>query len=161
MEIQFQAFLQFLLAAAQWAAIYTGWFTAGERNPDVHWVRGWLDHGSGLDGSKKRKGCWCYRKSNYDFSVTEPVAHSVYRLSYAGSSSLLFLILLVPFILPSSPSCYSPSFLYLLLFAFSLFSFSTCPFHVLIVLLLLFPFSSRHSSFLIPFFQSHNFLSSL
>ena len=54
------------------------------------------------------------------------------------------------FALSSSPSCYSLSFPCLLLFVFFRFSVPYCPFHVLIILLLLVPFSSCHSVFFFP-----------
>ena len=75
------------------------------------------------------------RESNYDFSVTEPVAHSLYLLRYVGftlheimkkiffsfsfSLSLIFFFLVFAlFALSSSPSRYSLSFPFLFLFVF-------------------------------------------
>jgi hypothetical protein len=134
----------------------------------------------GLDCLEKRKNCWRCQKSNRDFSVTEPVDHSLYQLSYAGftlreikkkilyyfisfSLDLLFLvILLVCFIsyllLPRFIlfHFHSSSFL------FFRFSFPSCPFHQLIIIFLFVTFSSFHSGFLIPVsFHSRHFLPSL
>ena len=145
------------------------------KNPDAYWV--------GVEKSSGRVWTvWRSRESNYDFSVTEPIAHSLYRLRYAGFtlheikkkivfyfyfslSLIFFLLVLLLFALSSSPSCYSLSFPFFFssyIFFFR-FSFPTCQFHVLIIPLLLHvPFSPSHSDFLIPLsFQSLHFLSSL
>lgn len=128
MEEQLQSFSKFVLAACEWTAIYTGCFTAGERTPMP--IECEAEKSSGRVWTVLRS-----RESNYDISVTEPVAHSLYRLSYAGFtlheikkkilfsfsfslSLILFFLVLVLFVLSSSPSCYSLSFPFLFLFVF-------------------------------------------
>jgi hypothetical protein len=70
-----------------------GRFTPRETAPGTHCVGGWMGPRAGLGVMEKRKfACLC-RESNPDSSVYQaPVAQSLYRLSYPGSSLPIFYV---------------------------------------------------------------------
>jgi hypothetical protein len=54
-DIQIHIFLTSTLVGDEWPASCTGRFTPGERDPDIHWIGGWVDPRAGLDDMVKRK----------------------------------------------------------------------------------------------------------
>jgi hypothetical protein len=48
-------FLTSSIDGGEWSASCPGRFTPGERAPDTHWIRGWVDPRAGLNVVEKRK----------------------------------------------------------------------------------------------------------
>jgi hypothetical protein len=57
-----------------------------ERAPDTHWMGGWVGSIAILDVVVKREIPSPCRESNPNTLIVQPVAQSLYRLSYHGSS---------------------------------------------------------------------------
>jgi hypothetical protein len=64
-----------------------GRFTSRERAPGIHCIGGWVVHRAVLDTVVKRKIPSPRRESNIRTRIVQPIALSLYRLSYHGSDS--------------------------------------------------------------------------
>jgi hypothetical protein len=54
-DVQIHVFLTWTLAVGEWSASRPCRFTPEERNPDAHWIGGWMGPRAGLDCMQKRK----------------------------------------------------------------------------------------------------------
>jgi hypothetical protein len=54
-DVQSHMFLTSALAAGDWSASHTGYFTPGEKAPGTHWIEGWVDPRASLNDMKKKK----------------------------------------------------------------------------------------------------------
>jgi hypothetical protein len=54
-DVLIQIFLTSALVGGEWSASRSGRFTPGERAPDTHWIRGWVDPRAGVDDVEKKK----------------------------------------------------------------------------------------------------------
>jgi hypothetical protein len=77
-------FLTSALDGGEWSASHPCYFTARETAHGTHCTGGRVGHRDGLDVMEKRKISCPYRETNLDPSVAQPVAWSLYRLSYHG-----------------------------------------------------------------------------
>jgi hypothetical protein len=52
-DVETQLFLTSALVGGVWSASRPGPFTPWEKAPGIHWIRGWVDLGVGLDDMEK------------------------------------------------------------------------------------------------------------
>jgi hypothetical protein len=79
--VQIHIFLTSVLVGGEWSASLAGRFTPGEVAPGIlYWIGGWV----GLLPWRTEKSCF-YRDSNFDPSVVQPIAKTLYRLPYPSS----------------------------------------------------------------------------
>jgi hypothetical protein len=84
--VQLHSFLTSDLGGAERSALHSGRFTAGERDPSIHRIRGWMGPRTGLDNWDKIKipfPCREY-KQIYRFSSTHPSHCTAYSLTAGG-----------------------------------------------------------------------------
>jgi hypothetical protein len=65
-EIQLHRFLTSVLDGGEWSASRHDHFATRERDPDTHWIGGWVSHRDSLEAVAKKKylfSCW---ESNLD-----------------------------------------------------------------------------------------------
>jgi hypothetical protein len=74
--------LTLALDGGEWSASYPGHFTPRERAPGNHWIGGWVGPRAVLDALVKRKIPSPHQDSNPRTPILQPIAWSLYRLSY-------------------------------------------------------------------------------
>jgi hypothetical protein len=94
-EVELHAFLTSALDGGDWSASRTGRFISRVRTADIHWIGGWVGPRAGLESVAKKVNCFSASARNWS-PVVQPVAHSLYWLSYPGAlssvlASILFL----------------------------------------------------------------------
>jgi hypothetical protein len=70
------------LDGGEWSASRPGRFTPRERVPGTHWIGGWVGPRAVQDAVVKRKIHSPRWESNPRTPIVQPVAQSLYRLSY-------------------------------------------------------------------------------
>jgi hypothetical protein len=70
LEVQRHAFLTSVLQGGEWSASRPGRFTAGERALGIHWIGGWVGHGSGLDVVEK-PGSLVHKSTDIKFDISD------------------------------------------------------------------------------------------
>jgi hypothetical protein len=87
------------LDGGEWSASRPGRLNPRERAPGTYWIGGWVGPRALLDAVVKRKIPSPRRESNPKTPIGQPVAKSLYRLSYRSSCiwSCFFVILQLPF----------------------------------------------------------------
>jgi hypothetical protein len=66
----------------EWSSSRPCPLTPGETAPDAYWLGGWVCLEAGLDVTEK--SLWLLLELEHNSSVAQPVAYSLYRLSYPG-----------------------------------------------------------------------------
>jgi hypothetical protein len=61
------------LDGGEWSASWPGRFTPRERDPDSHWIGGWMGHRTGMDTVSKRKIPSPCRDLNPDHPIVQPI----------------------------------------------------------------------------------------
>jgi hypothetical protein len=70
----------------EWSASGLGRFTPGERVLGTHFVRGWVGPKAGMNAVEEIKIYFLCLESKPNSWVVQPVAYSLYQLSYPGCS---------------------------------------------------------------------------